>query len=97
MQQKKTCLEKSNERADQIAWRNDDNTLGILKVNLELKRLLINMFIIKRKEGGRKVPPSALPHHFVEQKFFKRNFKWVKQCNSMWRESDVRLYLLNKS
>ena len=57
MQQKKTRLEKSNERADQIARRNDDNTLGILKVNLELKRLLINMFIIKRKEGGRKVPP----------------------------------------
>ena len=70
MQQKKTRLEKSNERADQIAWRNDDNTLGILKVNLELKRLLINMFIIKRKEGGRKVPPLRPSPPFCGAKIF---------------------------
>ena len=27
----------SDERAEQIVWRNEDKTLGILKTNLELK------------------------------------------------------------
>ena len=31
----------SDDRADQIAWRNDENTLGILKANLELKHMFI--------------------------------------------------------
>ena len=34
MKQQKKCLGNSNERADQIASRNEDKTLGILKANL---------------------------------------------------------------
>ena len=40
-------LGNSDERADQIAWRNEDKTLGILKANLELKHNVHNMFIIQ--------------------------------------------------
>ena len=44
---KKKCLGNSDERADQIAWRNDDKTLGILKPNLEVKHNVDNMFIVQ--------------------------------------------------
>ena len=39
-------MRNSDERADQIAWRNDDKTLGILEANLELKHIAHNMFLI---------------------------------------------------
>ena len=34
--QQKKCLGNNDDRADQMAWRNDDNTLGILKSNWEV-------------------------------------------------------------
>ena len=46
---KKKCLGNSDEKADQIAWRNEDKTLGILKKNLELKHNVHNMFVITCK------------------------------------------------
>ena len=51
IQQKKKSLGNSDDRAHQIAGQNDDNTLGILKANLELKLMFtIHMFIM---QGGR--------------------------------------------
>ena len=42
MQQKKIkFLGKSDDRADQKTGRNDDNTLGIPRANLELKHMFI--------------------------------------------------------
>ena len=42
MQQKKfKPLENCNDRADQITGRNDDNTLGIPRANLEPKLMFI--------------------------------------------------------
>ena len=38
---KSKSLGSSDDRADQIAGRNDDNTLGILRANLELKHMFI--------------------------------------------------------
>ena len=38
---KKTSLGNSDDRADQTAGRSDNNTLGILRANLELKHMLI--------------------------------------------------------
>ena len=35
----KKSLGNSDDRAHQIAGRNDDNTLGILRLNLELKHI----------------------------------------------------------
>ena len=40
--QQKICLGNNDDRAEQMAWRNDDNTLGILKSNWEV----YNMFMI---------------------------------------------------
>ena len=40
MQQRK-CLGNSDDKADQMAWRNDDNKLEIVKENLELTNKLI--------------------------------------------------------
>ena len=58
-----------------MAWRHDDNTLGILKANLELR----NMFIIcsqyrdKEKEGGQRgvsLPPPPSTRNKSKKKFF---------------------------
>ena len=41
LMQKKKILGNSDDRADQMAWRNDDNTLGIFKANLKLTHMFI--------------------------------------------------------
>ena len=51
---KKKYLGNSDDRADQIAGRNDDNTLVILRANLELK-----FYRAVEKEGG--APPLPAP------------------------------------
>ena len=38
---KQKYLGNSDNRADQIAEQNDDNTLGIIRANLELKHMFI--------------------------------------------------------
>ena len=61
MKQQKKCLGNSNERADQMASRNEDKTVGILKANLESKHNVHNMFTIQGKEKGRAHPRPPSP------------------------------------
>ena len=46
MKLQKKCLGNSDEKADQIAWRNEDKAVGILKTNLELRHNVYIMFVI---------------------------------------------------
>ena len=48
----KICLGNSDGRTDQKARRKDDNTLGILKANLELKLMFIICSQYRAKEKG---------------------------------------------
>ena len=73
MKQRKKCLENSNERADQIASRNKDKILGILKANLEQKHNVQNMFTLQGYSLGAHPRPTFPPFLHVNN---MQDFTW---------------------
>ena len=70
--QQKRYFGNSHGRADQMAWGNNGNTLGILKANLELKHISFSELVVLAVDRA----TTVTKNEFVN--FEHAFFSWVQ-------------------